>query len=463
MTIPIPRLLSLLLDLHSQPHEHVDNPPTTQKRASVAIILRIRPTYSHPPPSSSSIPSPGSPDAESNPSAATARDRLSNFFAQDWVRHGCPEVLFIKRTSRKGDPWGGHIALPGGRRDPEDADDLAAAIRETEEEVGLTLVPWREGEQGGRGGANCITVGGLSQRVITSDWGKRALMVLCPYIFLLTTPETPSLRLQPTEVHSTHWVSLENLADPQNRTVWRQDASAQYLGRSTYLRIAAHSLLGDMLFAAIRLVPSESVWCPDSHALYPPTLTSSSLLSKIHLPGLDRDPPPSPTNTPLLLWGLTLGIVADMLDLQPLPSEPTSQQESQPLRFFVWPTFSAPDIRLAIFLISYRFRAARKETVEGRVGSGVDDSTNSRRRGVEGVVDADTTAVKGGLGDRSDIWLGELPNRYKAGNRSMMFMDMMAGYHHFLRSGVYIALTGRVALAIVLSVFFYKRTKRLSG
>ena len=49
------------------------------------------------------------------------------------------EALFIKRAARAGDPWSGQVAFPGGRHDPEDADLLATAIRETREETGVEL------------------------------------------------------------------------------------------------------------------------------------------------------------------------------------------------------------------------------------------------------------------------------------------------------------------------------------
>lgn len=51
------------------------------------------------------------------------------------------EVLLIERSRRSDDPWSGHMALPGGRRDADDADLLTTALRETREEVGIELDP----------------------------------------------------------------------------------------------------------------------------------------------------------------------------------------------------------------------------------------------------------------------------------------------------------------------------------
>lgn len=48
-------------------------------------------------------------------------------------------LLLIRRAERLGDPWSGHLALPGGRRAPSDTALLDTAIRETQEEVGITL------------------------------------------------------------------------------------------------------------------------------------------------------------------------------------------------------------------------------------------------------------------------------------------------------------------------------------
>jgi len=49
------------------------------------------------------------------------------------------ELLLIERALRAGDPWSGHMALPGGRRDATDADLLATALRETREETAIEL------------------------------------------------------------------------------------------------------------------------------------------------------------------------------------------------------------------------------------------------------------------------------------------------------------------------------------
>ena len=51
------------------------------------------------------------------------------------------ELLLIERVERAEDPWSGHMALPGGRRDAADPDLLATALRETAEEVGIALDP----------------------------------------------------------------------------------------------------------------------------------------------------------------------------------------------------------------------------------------------------------------------------------------------------------------------------------
>ncbi len=49
------------------------------------------------------------------------------------------ELLSIKRAEHERDPWSGHMALPGGRRDDDDESLWATAVRETREEIGVDL------------------------------------------------------------------------------------------------------------------------------------------------------------------------------------------------------------------------------------------------------------------------------------------------------------------------------------
>lgn len=148
----VQRLRTVLQELHENPHPHIPTPPPCKKRASVALVLRIRPTFPY---KSTRTSFPNLKDAEH------FQSRLESFFHQKWVQKGDPEVLFIKRAARSGDRWTGHIALPGGKREPSDPDDRAAATRETEEEVGLDL-----------NADHCIFVGNLPERVITTNWGN---------------------------------------------------------------------------------------------------------------------------------------------------------------------------------------------------------------------------------------------------------------------------------------------------
>jgi 8-oxo-dGTP pyrophosphatase MutT (NUDIX family) len=113
----------------------------------------------------------------------------------------------IKRADREGDPWSGHMAFPGGRMDPTDAHGYAVAVRETEEEVGLSL-----GEED-----QCI--GQLSDIRASVRRGPFG-MTVSPFVFRLDR----EVEFTPNhEVAEVIWVPLEFLMDEDNQTEvqWR--------------------------------------------------------------------------------------------------------------------------------------------------------------------------------------------------------------------------------------------------
>lgn len=111
-----------------------------------------------------------------------------------------PELLLIRRAEAPGDPWSGHMALPGGRRDPSDADLLATAVRETLEETGVNLR--KEGE-----------LLGTLEPVLPATRHLPPL-VIHPFVFAL--PGAVCARPASPEVAETFWVSLSRLGCPSS-------------------------------------------------------------------------------------------------------------------------------------------------------------------------------------------------------------------------------------------------------
>lgn len=111
------------------------------------------------------------------------------------------EVLFIRRAERADDPWSGHIALPGGRREPADADRLTTAIRETGEEVGVELTP-------------ASLLGPLDD--LHPSTPRLPPLVIRPFVFGLTA--RPATRLS-DEVSGVSWIALSELAACRGKAV----------------------------------------------------------------------------------------------------------------------------------------------------------------------------------------------------------------------------------------------------
>jgi len=107
------------------------------------------------------------------------------------------EVLFIRRAELHGDPWSGHVALPGGRRSSDDEDLLATACRETLEEVNVPVD--RIG----------TFIGALDEVAPSSP--RLPPILVAP--FVLAVPPDTHATPDPREVQAAFWVPLDALRD----------------------------------------------------------------------------------------------------------------------------------------------------------------------------------------------------------------------------------------------------------
>ena len=420
-------LQTVLHTLHQNPYPHVPNPEGCKRRASVAVIIRVRPPFKPVPPSSESMI-----ELDSEAPASS----INHFFSKDWVQEGDPEILFIKRAGRPGDRWSGHTALPGGKKDPEDADDLAAAIRETREEIGLDL----ESDS-----LHCIHAGNLPERVVTTTWGKEALMVLCPYIFLLTSRHIPTLQPQPTEVAGTHWVSLRALLSPGLRTLEYVDISSRMAKQGgPVARYVLRSLMGKMMFSAIRLVPSESVYASSTPGFIPePGLAGVS--GRHNYTQIYGQPESSETlafQQPILLWGLTLGVLADFLDMLP---------PYNAVALWRYPTFTTPDLKFLIYLFT---RNLRKNNA-GDLSSGTWPSNTAVDAGTQATTPvADTSSTV--QHKENAVGIGGMG----VGTPKHAVGHLLIGYYERINVAIAVFLAYRTIVGGSLAYWLYRTWKR---
>lgn len=120
-------------------------------------------------------------------------------------RDGDAEVLLIRRAVRKGDPWSGHAALPGGRADPGDASLEHTALREVREEVGVDLEA-----------LGATVLGRLSDHPRRGP--RWANFAVTPVVVRLVGD--PVLTLAPAEVAEARWVTLSRLRASASRMLW---------------------------------------------------------------------------------------------------------------------------------------------------------------------------------------------------------------------------------------------------
>ena len=137
------------------------------------------------------------------------------------VRQGldATEMLMIRRATREGDPWSGHMGFPGGRRDPGDPCNFSCVLRETEEEIGVDLGQWG------------TRLGELSD--VNTGWrADRPEMLVTPFVFRVA--ELPELTPN-HEVDDVVWVPLHFLMDHRNREPLAWEWKGQKMETDSYL------------------------------------------------------------------------------------------------------------------------------------------------------------------------------------------------------------------------------------
>src|SRR5205085_1542844 len=115
------------------------------------------------------------------------------------------ELLIIKRSESERDHWSGHLALPGGRMEPEDAGLLATAVRETFEEVGLKL------DEGGEVIGRLATV--VPQSRLVPRIAVTPFVAVAPAEYhVFGEGETPTVLTLSSEVAAAFWVPVSEFA-----------------------------------------------------------------------------------------------------------------------------------------------------------------------------------------------------------------------------------------------------------
>ncbi len=109
------------------------------------------------------------------------------------------EVLLLKRKANPRDPWSGHYAFPGGRRDQNDASLLDTCLRETYEECGIHL-----------------SEDALVKQYPVRKAGNYLNKPVPVTTFLFELPRHPDIRLQTSEISCHEWLDLEYVADRTN-------------------------------------------------------------------------------------------------------------------------------------------------------------------------------------------------------------------------------------------------------
>ena len=113
---------------------------------------------------------------------------------------GSLQIFLVKRATNPRDPWSGNMALPGGRRHPEDGDIKATVIRETKEETDIDI-------------SGCRFLGTLD--AVSST---RAITRLVVLPFVVVCEERPSVTLN-SELVDCFWFPVDQLKPSEGKAL----------------------------------------------------------------------------------------------------------------------------------------------------------------------------------------------------------------------------------------------------
>lgn len=152
------------------------------------------------------------------------------------IMHPDPDrMLLVRRVQRESDPWSGQLALPGGRREPEDLDLLTTAMRETAEEVGIALAS----------GDLRATLDDLAPTT-----PMLPPMLVRPFAFC---PAEESSIVLSGELDHAEWVTFEQLLHPGTRQ------SRDLLVRGSTMRVMGYDLPAGFLWGMTERILSPVI------------------------------------------------------------------------------------------------------------------------------------------------------------------------------------------------------------
>lgn len=267
--LPPPPEEARVNDRYPQGKQRAKEGKPNVRRAAVACIIRRKST---------------STSAISTATTSTGRNNDNDTL----------EVLLIKRATRRGDPWSGDVAFPGGHVETGET-DVEAAVRETMEEIGLDLSDEAKFE---------YLTDLPKQRMNT----QKGAMEVFPHIFLDITSDNTggdtnnnkehSFTLSVDEVEVVWWANFTDMMDRKHHSFMPYDIHERFLNR---LKIQKPSMYY-ITCGVLKLIHVSAAKFPCIQVPSPKSPTPATASTT----GDARDRPQ------LFLWGMTYFVILDL-------------------------------------------------------------------------------------------------------------------------------------------------------